>query len=462
MDKPFIYIPIENYSSSPFDIVPPENYIEPLNKETGEQFPFCCNFHRSIYEAVKKDVEDFLIDQVKNAGQIKNGSWFDTKYFNNLPIKVTTQITYTEDHISNRIEMEDWFDDICEYIDYNVDSFGQPRYGLDTYLGNLPIILETIIPKIPVHKKQRLIEFIENYFKKSNPNKQVSKTDLNILYSTYQAWLKIFPFELETYFGNLKQHFEKQLPFINGQTNVNRYSYKSTGYLHTKDSLIEALINLTNDLLTKINGVALYENGLITDASNIKLELVLNNRKLELKQGYKNSSPNEEQRYRKMLKKWFNDEKKFFNEITPLLKAETPQQSINIPVLKGNTEDKEKAQNILIVLSGLWLDKEKIMTDDEYKKVIEGVYHLIESGQVKPIDRKIKTSAPMQFLRRLFREVNTVLYGKGIKDCFIDFLHAYFECFSLSEQSTTKNNFKEYRNGDFSKDYNLTMESIKK
>lgn len=140
----------------------------------------------------------------------------------------------------------------------------------------------------------------------------------------------------------------------------------------------------------------------------------------------------------------------------------TKQQTIEIPELKGNTEDIEKAQNILIVLSGLWLDKEKIMTDDEYKKVIEGVYHLIDSGQVKPIDRKIKTSASMQFLRRLFREVNTVLYGKGIKDCFIEFLHAYFECFNESEPSTTKNNFKEYRNGDFNKHYTQIMESIKK
>jgi hypothetical protein len=100
----------------------------------------------------------------------------------------------------------------------------------------------------------------------------------------------------------------------------------------------------------------------------------------------------------------------------------TKQQTIEIPELKDNTEVRQKAQDVLIVLSGLWLDKEKIMTDDEYKKVIEGVFHLIDFGQVKPIDRKIKTSAPMQFLRRLFREVNTELYGKGIKDCFIEFL----------------------------------------
>jgi hypothetical protein len=97
--------------------------------------------------------------------------------------------------------------------------------------------------------------------------------------------------------------------------------------MHTKSSLIEVLINLTNNLLTQINGVTLYENGLITDANKIKLELVINSRKLKLEQGYKNSSPNEEQRYRKILKEWYKDEKIFIDEITPLLKALPPQQN---------------------------------------------------------------------------------------------------------------------------------------
>jgi hypothetical protein len=91
--------------------------------------------------------------------------------------------------------------------------------------------------------------------------------------------------------------------------------------------LIEALISLTNNLLAQINGVALYEKGLLTDANKIKLELVISSRKLKLKKKYENSSPNEEQRYRKILKEWFKDEKIFIDEITPLLKALPPQQA---------------------------------------------------------------------------------------------------------------------------------------
>lgn len=67
----------------------------------------------------------------------------------------------------------------------------------------------------------------------------------------------------------------------------------------------------------------------MTEPQKIKLELVLNERKMKLKQGYVNSSQNEEHRYRKILKEWFVDEKRFIDEVTPLVKA-LPPQPINI------------------------------------------------------------------------------------------------------------------------------------
>ncbi|MDP3443806.1 MAG: hypothetical protein Q8T08_13180 [Ignavibacteria bacterium] len=463
MDKPFIFIDAEHCSISANDIEPPEGYEKPVNIETGEQFPFDCIFHKRIHELAQKGIEEFLMEQSMNPGK-SNVLWVQDKDFENLPLKIVTQLSYTTHLISEHIDNTDWYEDITDYIEYNVDSFGHPAYGENIYFNVLQFYIKSDEVEIQKNKKQKLIEFIESYYihKKDKPSESTSKTDLNILYSTYQAWLKIFPFELDIYFGSLKKHFEKKLPFINGQTKENRYSGKCTADLHTKDSLIETLINLTDSLLTQINGLALYENGLITDPNKIKLELVLNNRKLELKQGYKNNSPNEEQRYRKILKKWFNDEKKFFKEITPLLKTGTPELTINIPVLKDKTEDKEKAQNFLIVLSGLWLNKKKIMNDDEYKKVIEGVSHLIDFGEVKPIDRKIKTPATMLFVRRLFWTFHKDLYTTTrIKDCFIEFLHAYFECFKDSEKRTTKEHFSEYK-GIFESDYEKIMESIKK
>lgn len=140
------------------------------------------------------------------------------------------------------------------------------------------------------------------------------------------------------------------------------------------------------------------------------------------------------------------------------------EPEIPIPALKDKTELKNKAQDLLVVLSGCWINNEKIMTDDEYKKVVQGIFCLIDSDRVDPIVKKIQSSAPQQFIRRLFWTLHEELYSKKSthKDCFIDFIIAYFECFINSEKKTIRNNFKEYRNGDFDKDYKKVLESIKK
>jgi hypothetical protein len=78
---------------------------------------------------------------------------------------------------------------------------------------------------------------------------------------------------------------------------------------------------------------------------------------------------------------------------------------------------------------------------------------------VNPIKNPIQAKAPLQFVRKLFRELNTILYGKPIKDCFIDFLHAYFECFKNSEWKTTKNHFNEYKSYN---SFENAHESVKK
>jgi len=140
----------------------------------------------------------------------------------------------------------------------------------------------------------------------------------------------------------------------------------------------------------------------------------------------------------------------------------TTKEKVKIPVLKDNSELKEKAHNILIVLSGLWINKEKIMTDEDYTKVINGVIYLIDTEKVKPIDKQINTSASMQFIKRLFWTIHKELYTvkSNKKSFFIDFLHAYFKCFNDTEKKTTYNNFKDYPHGDFDKDYKKVLESI--
>lgn len=326
MNKPFIEIDAEHFTLSAFETKPIEGYEAPTNKETGEQFPNCCPFHKSVFEGAESWFSKFpnCCDQHK---AMVSKWWYNKANYSGIAEKIVKQLSYTEHHISERINIDDWYKDITDYIEYNVSSFGHPAIGLHLYLGNVQHYIKNTNSEMPKIKRQRLIEFIETYY---NSPKEQTKTDLNILYSTYQKWLKVFPFEI-SFFSTLKPHFKKQLPILNGKPETNKYTGIAKAKMHTKGSLIDVLLNLTNNLLTQINTTTLYEKGLLIEPQKIKLELVLNERKMKLIQGYVNSSKDEEQRYRKILKEWFADEKRFIDEVTPIVKAIPPQPIVESP-----------------------------------------------------------------------------------------------------------------------------------
>jgi len=162
------------------------------------------------------------------------------------------------------------------------------------------------------------------------------------LIATYNKWLNIFPFEI-SFFANLKPHFEMQIPILKGKMEVNKYTGLASAKMHTKRSLIDVLLNHTNSLITQINTATLHKKGLLTEPQKIKLELILNERDMKIKKGYVNNSKSEEERYRKILKEWFSDEKRFIDEVAPFLKIFPPQQTETI-----KTDEVEKEMHLKI------------------------------------------------------------------------------------------------------------------
>jgi hypothetical protein len=276
--------------------------FEGNHKDGAKPFPSCCTQHSELTKLKEFNKVDFV----------------------GVPEMVARKIIYTNSHIKNNHHSETYYKDITDYIDYTVESFGQmPSNAEPLYLSDYFFYITDLLERntdIEKGRKNRLLEFLKAY---STPT-ETPKTDFNILLGTYQKWLKVFPFEI-SFFSTLKPHFEKQLPILNGKPETNKYTGLARAKMHTKGSLIDVLLNLTNNLLTQINTTTLYEKGLLTEPQKIKLELVLNERKMKLKQGYVNSSKDEEQRYRKILKEWFADEKRFIDEVTPLVKALPPQ-----------------------------------------------------------------------------------------------------------------------------------------
>lgn len=271
--------------------------------EQKQGFPFCCSHH-------------------SNLTKVKE---FNRASFVSVPEMVADKIIYTNSHIINNHENENYYKDITDYIDYTVESFGQMPNGCGgaLFIGDYFFYVTDLLTRnteISKERKNRLLEFLEAHQTPPTKNKN---TDLNILLGTYQKWLKTFPFDI-SFFAELKPHFEKQLPILNGKPETNKYTGLAKVKMHTKGSLIDVLLNLTKNLLDKVNVPELRKQGVITDIQANQLEFAeaeLNTKTAEITKQYSKG----ELKYVKALKKWLQLHKDYFKEVAPLLKALPPQ-----------------------------------------------------------------------------------------------------------------------------------------
>lgn len=271
--------------------------------EKFEIFPNCCDFHKKL----------------------NNLHLFKKDDFKNIPLITANKVFFCYHHIINNLENEDWYNEIKDYLEYTTESFGSMPVGygepfeFNAFCLKLLELIENIEDKITstkissVEVKTRInkVKFLLTPVDEIEEN----KTDLNLLWSIYNDWYKIFPFDLP-YFTHLKEKFKNIIPLHTGREKTNRYSKVTTYEVHTKNSLTVALLQITKNIITSINGATLYEKGLLNDAEKISIDLIINNRKLELYELSKMQN-NSKTEYIKILKKWFKSEKNFIEEIAP-------------------------------------------------------------------------------------------------------------------------------------------------
>jgi hypothetical protein len=225
------------------------------------------------------------------------------------------QLSFTEHLISSQINNADWFEDISDYIEWNVGSFGHPPIGLHVYLRNLMRYIETTTSDIPEDKRKKLSEFVNSFLKPrvADPDKEV---DLNALHDAYQKWLNIFPFEIN-YFNELKKHFSKMLPIVKNVT-TNRYSGIAKAEMITSRDLVENLLETTKQLLKKVDSVDLLNKKLIDNPQRQHIEIINESHRVEQTSLLDNFNKGESE-YLTLIKKWLNNEKKYFKVLIPLL-----------------------------------------------------------------------------------------------------------------------------------------------
>lgn len=313
MKKPFIELDVKSLRITPFQTNPIEGYKATINSETNEKFPKCCEFHQKSFENIEKWFVKFP-NCCEGHIQMSKEKWFNKEDYYGLPFKIIQQISFTEYQIASKIEDENWFKEITDYIDYTVSSYGIPAIGLHHYLGYIKHILLNKKSIESLTKKSALVEFIDLYYVKSD----TPKTDLNSLFETYQKWVSEFPFSLNQYFGDSKKYFETRLPFFNGKPEVNIYSGIAKYKAHSQKSLIEELTKVTLELLNGIDVKKLIDDRIIVDINKHRFELETESLRIASSQITKSFSKGE-LKYHTALKKWLKLHKSYFKEISPLL-----------------------------------------------------------------------------------------------------------------------------------------------
>jgi len=284
--------------------------------EKLEEFPNCCDYHKKLIE-----LDFFKKEDYKDIANI-----------------TANKVIYVYHHIINYLDEDDWYNEIINYLEYTQESFGvvptgcgEPFYW-SGFISNLVELLSIIEDKV-VSDKISLVEIkmrMHKVIKLLEPittNEGSANKDFHLLMSKYDQWYKMFPFELQ-YFSHLKEKFKKIIPLHTGKTRYNKYLDTESKESHTKDSLSVLLLQITKNILGSINGVLLFEKGLITNEEKHELDLIINNRKLELLE--MSAMTNEStQEYIKVIKKWYNEEKSFIKEITPFLVKDKTKKPVS-------------------------------------------------------------------------------------------------------------------------------------
>lgn len=375
--KPFIEIPGEYVRMSPYDIPVPEGW------KTNEGYPNCCGFHSGIQDNVDSFLKKFPLccEPHKEFAKLWNVTSKDFEY---LRSKVVNQISYTEHFIESKITNDDFVEDFGEYIEYNMQSFGNPPIGGDIYLNQLLHYTKTTRFELPKDKQSEIIKILENFL---NPGLSVEKTPgLNTLYDIHQKWLRTFPFEL-SYFAPLKDHFSKKMPFITKMEKTNRYTGLTKAQMHTEASMVEYLMSLTKQLLNLINTKELVQSGKIANVDQPKFEMILQEREVKRKALLEQYNKNE-RKYIKTIKQWLKDEIEFFGQLKSLDQKVLPKpERTKKPTTKQISFELKYGKDAAVksILSEL---NREIYLINEDKTTFEDFWNVISAKHI-PIDKEI-------------------------------------------------------------------------
>ena len=346
---------------------------EPEGINLPENFPNCCNGHKQVV----RETENFL-DLFPDCCEAHRN--FAKKFkrtardFHYLKKKIVLQLEYTGQFIENHIEKNDWYKQITQYIELNVQSFGIPAVGLELYINFLKQDIEKNLNINDGGKKQKLLQYFET-------NNQITieefAKNLNLLQSAYAKWLKFFPFDLP-YFQGLKKNFLTLTPFLESKPEYNPFLKMADAKLVDQKELVRRLVGVTKKLLGLVSSQEWFEKNKLDDNKRLDIKLAAEAHRVAQSSLVDDFTKNEK-KYVKTIKKWLQNEKSFFTEMKSILEKKRNRPSK--PIAFNYIGDPECLGDALHALHKLGAISEEIKLP-RFKKLFNG------KPVSKPIDWK--------------------------------------------------------------------------
>ncbi len=321
----------------PRKIDPPNNFHPHKSDELSKKFPLCCDFHKGTFQWLDDRYKSGTWITDKEKQRYKN--WFKKEIYDGMPMKIVQQVSYTEFIISEKINTNNWYKVITDYIDYNIHSFGNPDFFSRAYLFFLVHYIKEVAHFPDEKKKNQLWQYTNGKLKgrSANENKE-TPVKIEVVQDTIRKWIKFFPFEIDR-FKNLKRFFVNQGIIITEISDENVFDGSVKIKTITKTELSEWLLSATKKLLADVDQMEIIQQK--DEAKFYNYSLVIQSKYHYFKQQELLSDIKAFPDYVSLIAEWLNEEKSFLEHLKTELKKGNLILNSNIKTFSTDYSDNQ-------------------------------------------------------------------------------------------------------------------------
>lgn len=326
-----------------------------------ESFPECCNSHREI-------------------GKLSN---FKKKDYEYIPLQILNNTKYFAFALESFIDQDSGMNEIKDYLDYLIESFGRPNIGghiFDTAIKHF--IENTSIDNKEFSDDERL-ELLE-HLEPIKPPVDLEERELTLLYSTFQKWLKYMPSIGE--FQKLKNRLTGKIPMniFMIEPRYNKYLGMSSFRSRSRNELLKLLMNMTNEILS-LSRIEITKENYTSDKLLLTAEEKLKISQSKLLQNHTDL----EISYLDLIEKWLSYQIEFYKVVSQVIQEkESSELTNNVLKVKSSVSDAlSKIDELQIEITSL-CNSSKILNwlkiylpSDSFRELMKEIESLDENNE---------------------------------------------------------------------------------